>query len=61
MVRLDISREEWRYPYIDRDGMAKNNGRQGFDIIISNCEIHFEDENDALELARAILERLGET
>lgn len=46
--------------YVDRDGELNDMGRQGFSIYLEKeVEIHFKDENDAVHLARLILDRMG--
>lgn len=50
---------------VDRDGTGNDQGRQGFDVtFFESCgeiagRLHFEDEDTAERMARAILLRLG--
>jgi hypothetical protein len=44
---------------VDRDDVLNDYDTQGFDIHVGPVTLHFEDENDAEELARLILGRLG--
>lgn len=47
---------------VDRDGTANcapRHVRQGFDVDIDHLRLHFKDEQDAENMAKAILARLG--
>ncbi len=43
----------------DRDGTIGNQGTEGLDLLIGGVTIHFETEDDAVEVAYAILDRMG--
>ena len=50
--------------HVDRSGIRTihpngSEGNQGFNIWFGDFNIHFEDERDALAMARMIAERLG--
>jgi len=48
---------------VDRDGIAHNypeSRNEGFLIHLDGITIHFEDEVDAVKMAKAILKRMGE-
>lgn len=46
--------------HCDRDGCSdRPGGPQGFDIGIAGMKIHFEDETNAIAMARQILYRMG--
>jgi hypothetical protein len=45
---------------IDRDGVKNESGAQGLDLYIDSVRLHFADEQDAAEMAKLILQRLGE-
>ncbi len=58
MVRVEIDKGD--SGHVDRDGRGNSEtGREGFNISIGGAEIHFDDEEDAVELARLILHRMG--
>lgn len=60
-MRLEIDREDVQSYAVDRDSVENDYGHEGFDISFGQCLlIHFEDEEDAAVIARAILDRLGE-
>jgi len=44
---------------VDRDGHDNGQGRQGFEIHFDKLTIHFADEEDAEDVAKEILKRLG--
>ncbi len=48
--------------FVDRSGTSchTRDNRQGFRICLGGLTIEFEDEADAVELARSILDRMGE-
>jgi hypothetical protein len=61
MVVFEITRDEVGGGFwVDRDGSLNDHGAQGFDVSVSGAKIHFEDERDAVLLARQILYRMGE-
>lgn len=46
---------------VNRDGVASEpGGPQGFDLFVGDLTIHFEDERDVVQMAKAILLRMGE-
>jgi hypothetical protein len=45
--------------YVDRDDTLNDYHRQGFDVWIQSVKIHFEDEEDAVTMAKMILYRKG--
>lgn len=46
--------------WVDRDGVVDDlTNKQGFHVSIDGAVIHFENEDDALEMSRLIVERLG--
>lgn len=60
-MTLEIDRAEAGC-HVDRDGTNNSLGanNQGFNITFSNgLTIHFQDEDDAIEMARKIAFRLG--
>lgn len=55
---LEISKGEFKG--VDRDGTVEFvGGPQGFDVYVDGGRIHFEDEGDAIAMARDILDREG--
>ena len=59
-MRLEIKTYDMEGAWVDLDGIdCFHEGRQGLDIHIGNLNIHFEDEQDALRIAGAIVARLG--
>lgn len=61
MVRIDIDREDAKTIHVDRaSSKFRINDPTAFEITIGPVRIVFEDEADAVELARKILLRMGE-
>lgn len=62
-MKLEISHADCGMAlFVDRDCVVIPGtvNEQGLDVRIGNLWLHFEDEGDAADLARAILDRLGE-
>lgn len=60
MARLELTKDDCKGIYVDRDGTRNDYGRQGFGFVVAGLAVHFEDEADASKLAHMILRRLGE-
>lgn len=58
-MQLNVDKADAEAMSVDRDGTGNDQGRQGMDVWINGFKIHFEDEDDALELARLIRRRMG--
>jgi hypothetical protein len=62
-MELRINTDDVRDLWVDRDNIRNDHGRQSFDVGLgglSGFHLHFEDEADAVALAKAILSRMGE-
>lgn len=60
-MTLQIDASAARRLEVDRDGTSHDDhGNQGFRVYLGDLTIHFMDENDAVDMARAILKRMGE-
>lgn len=61
-MNILIDKEDCKDMHVDRDDVGNNYGRQGFQIyFLGGPMICFEDELDAINLAKLILHRTGET
>lgn len=59
-MKLEIAKDDARRSlWADRDGVGNAFGRQGLSMVIGGLDIHFEDEEDAETMAKAVLLRLG--
>lgn len=58
-MTIIITRDDFEAIHVDRDGHENHVGTQGFDIWFDSIHIHLEDEQDAMEMAKKILDRLG--
>ena len=59
-MHLELNVDDCRPFFVDRDGVRNNCGRQVFCLTFGELTVHFEDERDAVEIARKILYRMGE-
>lgn len=49
--------------YLDRDSIChhpEKNRNQGFDLTLDGISLWFEDEGDLVDIAKKVLDRLGE-
>lgn len=61
MVRIDIDREDAKAIHVDRGSSKfRPDDPTQFEVCVAGVRIVFEDEADAVELARKILRRMGE-
>lgn len=65
---LNITHDDTVMPGLDRDGVSgfdeqgNMTGVQGFNIeFVGAVTLHFEDERDAVRIAKLILQRMGKT
>jgi hypothetical protein len=59
-MKIIIRPEDAAGATADRDGRLRRDGRRGLDVMLrNNVLIHFEDEDDAGDVALAILHCLG--
>lgn len=59
-MKLKIDKEDAEGLRVDRDSTLNSYGTQGFYIDLAGLRLHFEDERDAVRLAKEILQRMGE-
>lgn len=60
MMVINIPVDAKSSTYVDRDGVATVDlpKTQGFNVNMQNITVHFDDENDALSIAKMIIARL---
>lgn len=57
---LQISKDDAENLRVDRSGVSNNWDREGLELHFGDFSIEFDDEEDALDMCRAICKRLGE-